>query len=357
MTGCGVMRSRRLPLEIGEVTAEWLSETLAGRYPGIEVTSFDIRDVLHGFATKLLLDIETNDVGTAAGIPNQVCLKTGFEGSHFDVGRTFYASETVAYGEWLGEVPVRIPRCYYAAIDEVNGQSLVLIEDLIARGVTINHTTRPLSPDQAALGLSAFATLHAKWWGTNGPAGLPPSGGLWPTGGTIELVAENLEEHGRAEVLADELCDPERLVRALSAVHPRWNQGPLSLNHGDSHLGNTYFDIDGAFGFFDWQASGMRTWAHDLSYFLGANLTLENRRASERDLLQGYLEELGALGVAAPSFEDAWHDYRCWMIRALVVWIVNRDDYQVQTVNLTNAERAGAAVMDLDSLAAIDALL
>ena len=170
-------------------------------------------------------------------------------------------------------------------------------------------------------------------------------------------VAVHLEQHGRAEVLADELCDPERLMRALRVVSPRWNQGPVCLNHGDSHLGNTYFDVDGAFGFFDWQASGMRTWAHEVSYFLGANLTVEDRRASERDLLQGYLDQLGALGVAAPSFDEAWHDYRCWMIRSLVVWIVNRDDYQARTVNLTNTERAGAAVVDLDSLAVIDALM
>ena len=60
------------------MTAEWLGETLALRYPGIEVTSFDVRDVLHGFATKLLLDIETNEIGTDSGNSEPDLSQDGF---------------------------------------------------------------------------------------------------------------------------------------------------------------------------------------------------------------------------------------------------------------------------------------
>lgn len=354
----GVVRDIRLPSKVDEVTAEWLTAMLSRFHPGIEVISLEIRNIIHGFATKIFLKAEFNEVGAAEDIPSDLCLKAGFEPNNFDFGEQLYYSETIAYGDWLHVAPVRTPRCYFAAVDEESGQSLILIDDLVARGASINYATRPITVDQAADAMHSLARLHAKWWGTKGPQNLtavrPPRIYMFED---MEYVTDYLENHGRADVLPVELHDPQRILRALLIMAPQWNKGPLCLNHGDAHPGNTYIDRDGVFGFFDWQIPDMRTWAREVSYFLGSNLTIVDRRSSERDLLVEYLERLSANGVDAPSFATAWLDYRRWMIRPLTVWISNRDgDYQPAEVNVTNTERAGAAFMDLDCFEAIDGL-
>ena len=47
-----------------------------------------------------------------------------------------------------------------------------------------------------------------------------------------------------------------------------WRQPPLTLIHGDAHLGNVYFRDDGTAGFYDWQLVNANTPLCDVSYFL-----------------------------------------------------------------------------------------
>lgn len=68
--------SGRLPRQLGEVNATWLTQLLQPRYPSIEVLALTVVEVRNGHTTKLRARLELNEVGQRAGIPPHVCLKS-----------------------------------------------------------------------------------------------------------------------------------------------------------------------------------------------------------------------------------------------------------------------------------------
>jgi hypothetical protein len=76
-------REGRLPRDLHEVTAPWLTGLLQHRFPGVAVRGMTVVELKNSHTTKLRLALELNEVGVAAGIPTQVCLKSnwseGFE--------------------------------------------------------------------------------------------------------------------------------------------------------------------------------------------------------------------------------------------------------------------------------------
>jgi aminoglycoside phosphotransferase (APT) family kinase protein len=87
--------------------------------------------------------------------------------------------------------------------------------------------------------------------------------------------------------------------------------GPLTLLHQDVHQGNWLRDPDGRMGLYDWQAVAKGEWALDLCYAMSVNLSTQDRRAWERELLDRYLWRLGEEGVARPpTLDEAWLRYR-----------------------------------------------
>jgi len=88
-----------------------------------------------------------------------------------------------------------------------------------------------------------------------------------------------------------------------------WNTGPQTYIHGDAHIGNVFLDA-GRVGFVDWGLSRVSTHLRDVSYFLTMTVDPVERRRSERDLLQLYLDALRAAGGSHISFDDAWRSHR-----------------------------------------------
>ena len=67
---------------------------------------------------------------------------------------------------------------------------------------------------------------------------------------------------------------------------------------------------DGRVGFLDWGLSRVSTHLRDVSYFLTMSVDIDERRANERELLQGYLDALRAAGGVDIAFDDAWAAHR-----------------------------------------------
>ncbi|MDT4861413.1 hypothetical protein FQZ97_960190 [compost metagenome] len=86
------------------------------------------------------------------------------------------------------------------------------------------------------------------------------------------------------------------------------------------------------------------------TYFLLSTLDVLDRRAWELPLLQRYLARLTECGAQAPSFDDAWHQYRCTSLFPLLTWVNNSAKWQPEAVNTRNAMRAAWAVVDHDAL-------
>ena len=88
-----------------------------------------------------------------------------------------------------------------------------------------------------------------------------------------------------------------------------WHGGPKTLLHGDTHIGNVFFD-HGRTGFLDWGIMNVNTPMRELSYFLTMALTPDDRRANERELIELYLGRWNAGGGEPISFDEAWTAHR-----------------------------------------------
>jgi hypothetical protein len=96
----------------------------------------------------------------------------------------------------------------------------------------------------------------------------------------------------------------------------------------------------------------------DVSYFLTMGMSVDDRRAHERDLLRHYLEVRRASGAVEISFDDAWLAHRvhgAYTVAASCAAVAIKDDVTPQRRVFADAfvARAVAAVEDLDSRAAL----
>lgn len=351
-TSTGTCFSLRLPTTVADVDAAWLQEALKTSRPEVVVESMTVRDVRYSTATRILVDVSYGS--DAEGLPSQLCVKGGFDCSEYDKRAVTFRHEARAYGELLPLLQVQRPDCFFAAIDRSNGQGVLVLEDVVAAGGVTNRALEAPTVDEAAEFLELLAGMHASSWDAPFLERLPWLTVSLSEGDTLrhwwdEAELERyLEQERRAEVVDPSLRDPSRLLALFDALAPLAARRPRSVLHGDTHIGNTYRDPAGRPALLDWQGVAQGRPIRDLSYFLASNLETEDRRAHERDLLRHYLSRLAAEGVSPPGFDDAWTEYRQWMVVPLLVWIRNSDLCQPRDANRLGAQRASTAVMDLD---------
>jgi len=260
-------------------------------------------------------------------------------------------------------LPLDHPTVYRAVIDEQRRDFLLIMEDVVARGAEPRDATRPLTIDEAANGVRGLARLHGAFWGdriSDNPAldwvePFLPFAGLELA--PLEVAYERLADSVAPEITA--MTGTEifgaiwaRYIRSLS-------RGPQTLLHGDPHIGNTYVLPGGEVGFLDWQMARRGNFSLDLGYFLQGALTVADRRAGERELLEEYRGALGLPAGQLPSAEEIWLHYRASAAHGLAIWIATLsggDNWQRPDISLAFAQRYAAAFTDLDTRGALDAL-
>jgi aminoglycoside phosphotransferase (APT) family kinase protein len=152
---------------------------------------------------------------------------------------------------------------------------------------------------------------------------------------------QEMLDDGRSDGLPAELRDAARLAGALQ----RTADLPVTcMIHGDTHSGNVFTDRQGRVGWFDWQLAQRGSWSVDVAYHLGAVLPTPTRRAHEADLLRHYLEQLGAGGVTAPTFEDAWELYIRSAAWGYFLWAITM--ITSRAIVEIHVPRLGAALAD-----------
>ncbi len=344
----------KLPLEPGDITAAWLTAALRERFPGIAVERVAVGDVILGTSTKIRVRVDYDAAGRAAGLPPTLIVKGGFE-AHSPSLAPMYFNEMRFYRDVQPWVPLPSPRCLFAGTDPDSWQSIVVMEDLAARGVTFLHAQRPQTPAEVARRLEVMAGYHAVTWNS---AEFAPGGRLdWVLGRhegwSLVYIERYLApevwrgymESPRGAAVSVALHDRRWMAAALAELgthHRRW---PVCLCHGDTHLGNLYVEPDGSPGFFDPQVA-RAPWQLEVTYHLIAALDILDRRRHERTLLRHYLEALRRCGVDAPNEEEAWEAYRREVVYGLFIFLINETRFQTEAVNTAYAARFGAAALD-----------
>jgi hypothetical protein len=347
----------RLPVTLAGITPAWLTSALAIAQPGTVVRACEVLDVLHGTCTKVRIRLDLNAAGRAAGIAERVILKGGFE-PHSRAMHYMHGHEVHAYADVAPVSPLRSPTCWFAGYDAAARQGIVIMDDLVARGVSFCHPQRPLDVDAVARRLTTLAAHHAVSWGEDVFG--PQDRFGWATG-----LIEGFDRYGK-ELLTPEVwqsyVDSARGAAVSTRFHSLdWMKAALArmlelsrelprvLLHGDTHLGNLYVDIDGEPGWFDSQPHHGPA-LHEVAYHLTCALDVADRRAHERDLVAHYLRELAGHGIAAPTLDEAMRQYGCFLAAGYCIFLINASDFQPEAINTAYTARFSAAMLDHDTI-------
>jgi ubiquinone/menaquinone biosynthesis C-methylase UbiE len=349
-----------LPRSIDELEPEWFSRALSTRLGGSEVAEATVRDVVHGTATKAIVDLVYVD-SCSEELPASVCVKGPFE-PHTDMmaATGIYETEARFFRDIQPRIPVRAPAAFSADADPETKHGVVVLEDLTREGATFLRATVPVTSDDVANALEELALLHAAWWASSELDAHDlfitenNAAGAYAKSLDSDVVAARLAQPTRGTVVPRQLHDPDRIVQALWAWARTLPDGPHCLVHGDAHVGNAYRLPDGTVGFCDWQTLARGRWAHDVAYFVASALEPDERARAERDLLRHYLDRLAGHGADAPGFDDAWTDYRRHMVYGLFGWLTNLEQFQPEENITATIERFATAVVELDTYATLD---
>jgi len=260
-------------------------------------------------------------------------------------------------------LPLEHPEVYAAVYDEETSNFLMIMEDVTARGADPRDSTRPLTVDQAASGVRGLARLHSKYWGDRLSAH-PALGWVEPfvafeglEYAPLEIAYERLGDTVPAEIPT--LNGKDLFVDIWARYIATLSESPQTLLHGDPHIGNTYVLPNDDIGFLDWQMVRRGNFALDLGYFLQGALTVDDRRAAERTLLEQYRTALELPAEQLPSADEVWLRYRASVAHGLAIWIATLsggDAWQRPDICLAFAQRYAAAFVDLETRAALDAI-
>ncbi|TWH87095.1 phosphotransferase family enzyme [Novosphingobium taihuense] len=332
-----------LPLTPEEVTAAWLSAAT-----GHVVDSAQVVDIILGTSTKIRVRVK------AEGLPESLIVKGGFE-EHSPMMKEMYANEVAFYTRIAPALPIHAPKCWFAGSDPESHQSIVIMEDLVAKGVTFLHAQRPEAYAAVKRRLGDLARFHAASWNDQG---LAPGGRWdWLVGRFSDWSMVYAERYLKPEVwqhycesprgaaISTQLHDCAWMRRVLVQLRTLEREGPMCIIHGDTHLGNLYVEANGTPGFLDSQPSKASPFM-EVAYHIVCALDLADRKAWEQDLLRYYLASLAECGVSAPDWDEAWLQYRRYIAYGLFIFLINEIRFQTEAINTAYAARFGAAMLD-----------
>lgn len=372
ITGVGSpTRSGGVPKSADHITKPWLTAVLCNATPGAEVIDIDLARDSSGSTTHRAVTVTFNDVGVAAKLPTRLFTKStpsfhtrllnGLSGALF--------CEAAFYEHVRPRIDIESPVGYHLAINPRSYRSMFLLEDIaVTRGARFGGpTTLTVTEAMARTQMDLLASFHAEYW--NSPRLATELGMLRTTYKWMDDANKAIDFEGRslgAGVNRALGVLPEALLAERNRLWPAYMSAleinvrdAVTLQHQDLHLGNWYVTEDDRMGLFDWQCMAIGGWAKDVAYTIAASLTVEDRRALERDLVAHYVESLHRKGIASLGVDEAWLAYRQQTLHALFFWLYTigygplQPKMQPDDVCLANIERLAQAVVDLDSLGAI----
>jgi hypothetical protein len=358
----------RGPSKASDVTAEWLTEKLGLRAPGAVAQSVTSLGGTTGTTDRRRLAVEWNEAGIQAGLPANVFVKSSpltakNRGMVAALGMS--SNEVRFYRELADELVGVCPTAWYSRAG-IGARFLIVLDDIVVDGARPYALSDRCEVAHARGLIDAFAQLHARFWQSPRFDGELNWVRTWSTR-PGNAVLKSFYKRGRRGALRLDRPEVTPAVRSLAAAldanidayYSEFEAGPLTLLHGDSHLGNTYALPDGRSGLLDWQVIWRGPGLREVTYWMITGLEPDDRRAHEQDLLQRYLDGLAAGGVnEVPTYDEAFDRYRLFSAEAWDATAMTIAWPGLQAPENAEAgwRRACIAVEDLDTAGAVNEL-
>ena len=323
------------PTTTAEVTAEWLTAALRdGGTIGEGTTVSELRADPGAAGVGFMGEVARIGVsyeGDADGAPTSMIVKFATRVPEIRAmmhPTRVFEREHRFYEQLAPDTPVRTPAAYHVTCetgdDPQAEEYLLVLEDL--GGLALGDQLAGVTPEHAEAALVGLARHHARFWDR---AGLEDATFAPTINGPLNKAGAGIYEAslpGFEAVFGDALL-PEMVpvADAYTANHPRLLDAfaalPHTLVHFDYRADNLFFDDegDGSVVVIDWQSISIGGGAADVGYFLGQNLSIDDRRAHEDDLLHRYHDTLVEGGVTGYPYE-AFHDH--YRMAVVYGWVI-----------------------------------
>jgi len=338
--------STHIPARVDDITSDWLNEVLGdgfGTIASISVDHFGEGVGILGELARITLTYAPGESGPATVVAK--CPAASEENHFLAIAMGFYVREVNFYREVADQVPVRVPRMFHADTTETGIPFVLVIEDIIG-GYTPNQVDG-ISVEEAEKIISTIVPLHVQFWGDLAQLEtfdwLPPMNNDMYKGGQQlgEALFPSFKEHYGAHMSAS---DMERIgvacERYTELLDYSTTVGAATFTHTDCRAENYLFggpDGDDAVTVIDFQLSTRHIGMWDITNLIAGSMTTELRRAHERQLIQGYVEQIQSHGIDY-SMDQAMKEYR--------VCLLHQCPAQVITSDLEGGNERGAELLE-----------
>jgi len=315
------------PLQVDELTLDWLQSAMGDHLGGAELTGFEsaIIGVGEGFLGQLAR-LQLSFSGDGGDVPKSVIAKfasTNTETRERAKDQNLYYREICFYRDLSQDVGISVPVCYYSLFLEESNHFVMLLEDL-APGETSDQVVGSDKETSREV-IEQFARLHAKWWNDDSLEEYDWAKWLireMPMEQALDLLKASIKEVEETGKF-DAYPEMKRLIYMLPPLF-RMEPAPphpFSLAHGDLRSDNIIRPTaaGGRFAVIDWQLAGKGDPVNDIVRWLVQSISVEDRRETEQELLKLYHDRLIENGVEGYSYRAFINNYK---INIIVVFLM-----------------------------------
>jgi hypothetical protein len=231
-----------------------------------------------------------------------------------------YRREVGFYRDIRPLVTIRTPDVHHVGWDPATHDFVLVMEDLSASEQGDQLSGCSVTCAESAV--DEIVGLHAPTWGAVDELAhldwlsFPSPDRTARMQALFEMTWPGFEQRYGGRLTSDERAIGRRLIDRyveLGALTGAWADGHAAwcVTHGDYRLDNILFAAaDGAppVVVVDWQTTAVGVGPADVAYFLGAGLTVDDRRRHERRLVARYVAALRRAGVDIDE-AGVWEGY------------------------------------------------